>query len=105
MEAKMLWVAREAEPRLLPPKPHLATPRNRMSCGMVRILDISGVRLCSFYIKTSPADYEILDVTDIEMSSRPHRLVHLTFDVTFAKFNCEIKKQVSGSVVLLFSFY
>lgn len=72
MEAKMLWVAREAELRLLPPKPHPATPRSRMSCGMVRILDISGVRLCSFYIKTSPAGYEILDVTDIEMSSRPH---------------------------------
>lgn len=34
-----------------------------------------------------------------------HTLVHLTFDVTFAKFNCDIKKQVSGSVVLLFSFY
>lgn len=34
-----------------------------------------------------------------------HTLVHLTLDVTFAKFNCEIKKRVSGSVALLFSFY
>lgn len=51
--AKMLWVEREAEPRLLPLKPHLATPRSRMSCGMVRILSISiGMRyLFYFFLK------------------------------------------------------
>lgn len=43
--AKTLWGERGAEPRQLPPKLHLATPRNRMSCGMVRIWCIRSWRL------------------------------------------------------------
>lgn len=49
MAAKMLWVERGAEPRPLPLKPHLATPRSRMSCGMVRILTFSVENLSDYF--------------------------------------------------------
>lgn len=67
--AKMLWVERGAEPRLLPPKPHLATPRNRMSCGMVRIFGS-----LARFTAAGPAPVSFLYITrqlDIPLSSLP----------------------------------
>lgn len=67
--AKMLWVERGAEPRLLPPKPHLATPRNRMSCGMVRIFGS-----LALFTAAGPAPVSFLYITrqlDIPLSSLP----------------------------------
>lgn len=65
----MLWVERGAEPRLLPPKPHLATPRNRMSCGMVRIFGS-----LALFTAAGPAPVSFLYITrqlDIPLSSLP----------------------------------